>query len=125
MSGRSTAVSAAISGSCSASAPIRPPPCQPATAPSSTALGARVVAINAADADRSTLPLQCRDQTFLDWAKSHRLGGVLVRPDHFIAERLTAHAELRSLECLRQRGARAGHRVHNLRNGGITREALP
>jgi 3-(3-hydroxy-phenyl)propionate hydroxylase len=61
-------------------------------------LGARLVAINAADTDRSTLPLQCRDQTFLDWAKSHRLGGVLVRPDRFIAERLTPRAELRSLD---------------------------
>jgi len=61
-------------------------------------LGARLVAVNAADADRSTLPLQCRDQTFLDWAKSHRLGGLLVRPDRFIAERLAPRAELRSLD---------------------------
>ena len=66
------------------------------------ALGARMVAINTADADRSTLPLQCRDQTFLDWAKSHRLGGVLVRPDRFIAERLIAHADLRSLNAFAQ-----------------------
>ena len=61
-------------------------------------LNARLVAINAADADRLTLPLQCHDQTFLDWAKSHRLGGVLVRPDRFIAERLAPRAELRSLD---------------------------
>jgi 3-(3-hydroxy-phenyl)propionate hydroxylase len=61
-------------------------------------LGARLVAINAADADRMTLPLQCRDQIFFDWAKSHRLGGVLVRPDRFIAERLAPRAELRSLD---------------------------
>ena len=61
-------------------------------------LGARRVAINATSADRSTLQLQCRDQTFLDWAKSHRLGGVLVRPDRFIAERLAPRAELRSLD---------------------------
>ena len=61
-------------------------------------LGARLVAINAADADRSTLPLQCRDQTFLDWAESHRLGGILVRPDRFIAERLAPRAKLRSLD---------------------------
>ena len=60
-------------------------------------LGARFIAVNAA-ADHPTLPLQCRDQSFLDWAKSHRLGGVLVRPDRFIAERLTPHAELRSLD---------------------------
>ncbi len=61
-------------------------------------LGAQRVAINATSADRATLQLQCRDQTFLDWAKSHRLGGVLVRPDRFIAERLTSRAELRSLD---------------------------
>ena len=61
-------------------------------------LGARRVAINATSADRATLQLQCRDQTFLDWAKSHRLGGVLVRPDRFIAERLAPRAELRSLD---------------------------
>jgi 3-(3-hydroxy-phenyl)propionate hydroxylase len=61
-------------------------------------LGARLVAINAADVGRLTLPLQCRDQTFLDWAKSHRLGGVFVRPDRFIAERLAPRAELRSLD---------------------------
>ena len=61
-------------------------------------LGARLAAINAADADRATLPLQCRDQTFLDWAKSHRLRGILVRPDRFIAERLARRAELRSLD---------------------------
>jgi 3-(3-hydroxy-phenyl)propionate hydroxylase len=60
-------------------------------------LGARRVAINATSADRATLQLQCRDQTFLDWAKRHRLGAILVRPDHFIAERLSDNAELRSL----------------------------
>ncbi len=60
-------------------------------------LGASFIAVNAA-ADHPTLPLQCHDQSFLDWAKSHRLGGVLVRPDRFIAERLTPHAELRSLD---------------------------
>ena len=61
-------------------------------------LGARLVAINAADVDPMTLPLQCRDQTFVDWAKARRLGGVLVRPDRFIAERLTPRTELRSLD---------------------------
>jgi len=61
-------------------------------------LGARFVAINAADADRSTLALQCGEHTFLDWAKNHRLGSVLVRPDHFIAERVASRADLRSLD---------------------------
>jgi 3-(3-hydroxy-phenyl)propionate hydroxylase len=60
-------------------------------------LGARRVAINATGADRVTLQLQCRDQTFLNWAKRHRLGAILVRPDHFIAERISHNAELRSL----------------------------
>jgi 3-(3-hydroxy-phenyl)propionate hydroxylase len=62
------------------------------------ALGARLAAVNTSAADRSTLRLQCRDQTFLDWAKRHRLGVVLVRPDRFIAERLAPRAELRSLD---------------------------
>jgi 3-(3-hydroxy-phenyl)propionate hydroxylase len=60
-------------------------------------LGAHFIAVNSA-ADRPTLSLQCRDQSFFDWAKGQRLGGVLVRPDRFIAERLTPHAELRSLD---------------------------
>jgi 3-(3-hydroxy-phenyl)propionate hydroxylase len=60
-------------------------------------LGARRVAINATSADRATLQLQCRDLTFLDWAKRNRLGAILVRPDHFIAERFSDNAELRSL----------------------------
>ena len=61
-------------------------------------LGAAFVAVNAPGADRPALRLQCREQSFLDWAKRHRLGGVLVRPDQFIAERLTPHADLRSLD---------------------------
>jgi hypothetical protein len=43
------------------------------------------------------LQLQCSDETFLDWANRHRLGAVLVRPDHFIAERLSNEAGLSSL----------------------------
>ena len=62
------------------------------------ALGARLAAVNTSAVDRSTLRLQCRDETFLDWAKRHRLGVVLVRPDRFIAERLARRAELRSLD---------------------------
>ena len=60
-------------------------------------LGARRVAINTTSADRATLQLQCRHQTFLNWAKRHGLGAILVRPDHFIAERLSDNADLRSL----------------------------
>lgn len=61
-------------------------------------LDARLVAINSAAADRTTLQLQCRDQSFLDWASRHRLGSVIVRPDRFIGERLAPGAELRSLD---------------------------
>ncbi len=61
-------------------------------------LGAAFVAINAPSADRSVLRLQCREQSFLDWVSRHRLGGVLVRPDRFIAERLASRVELRSLD---------------------------
>jgi 3-(3-hydroxy-phenyl)propionate hydroxylase len=61
-------------------------------------LGAAVVAINAPNADPSVRRLECREQSFLDWASRHRLGGVLVRPDRFIAERLASRADLRSLD---------------------------
>ena len=61
-------------------------------------LGAAFVAINAPGADRSALRLECREQPFLDWARKHRLGGVLVRPDQFVAERLAPRADLRSLD---------------------------
>jgi len=61
-------------------------------------LGAGFVAINAGAADGSTLQLQCRDRSFLDWAGRYRLGAVLVRPDRFVAERLNPRAQLRSLD---------------------------
>ena len=61
-------------------------------------LGAAFVAINALIADRLVLRLECREQPFLDWARKHRLGSVLVRPDRFVAERLTPRADLRSLD---------------------------
>jgi 3-(3-hydroxy-phenyl)propionate hydroxylase len=87
-------------------------------------LGATFVAVNAPSADRSVLRLQCREQSFLDWATRHRLGGVLVRPDRFIAERLASHSDLRSL-CPFANTARVGNRARYLRNGRITKEALP
>ena len=61
-------------------------------------LGAAFIAVNAPRADRSVVRLECRQQSFLDWAKRHRLGAVLVRPDRFIAERLASGADLRSLD---------------------------
>jgi 3-(3-hydroxy-phenyl)propionate hydroxylase len=60
-------------------------------------LGAKYVAVNATSAGRATLQLQCHNQTFLDWAKRLRLAAILVRPDHFIAQRLSNEAELSSL----------------------------
>ena len=116
---------AAISGLCSASAPIRPPSCQPRPRHPRPGLARGCVAINATSADRSTLQLQCRDQTFLDWAKSHRLGGVLVRPDRFIAERLDSARRAAKPRCFCQRGARAGNQVRNFRNGGIAKGGNP
>ncbi len=60
-------------------------------------LGARFLAINSAAAAAPTQPLQCQDQAFLAWAKSHRVRGILVRPDRFIAQRLDRRSDLRSL----------------------------
>jgi len=59
-------------------------------------LGAHFVAINSAAAV-PTLGLQSQDQSFLAWAKSHRVRGILVRPDRFIAQRLDRRFDLRSL----------------------------
>ena len=61
-------------------------------------LGARFLAINSAAAAAPTQPLQCQDQAFLAWAKSHRVHGILVRPDRFIAQRLDRRHDLRSLD---------------------------
>ena len=44
------------------------------------------------------LRLECPERSFLDWASRHRIGGVLVRPDRFIAERLASGADLRRLD---------------------------
>jgi 3-(3-hydroxy-phenyl)propionate hydroxylase len=61
------------------------------------ALDARFACING-EPGASTLSMRCSDRTFLDWAKRHRVRGVLVRPDRFIAERLDPGANLRSLD---------------------------
>jgi 3-(3-hydroxy-phenyl)propionate hydroxylase len=60
-------------------------------------LGARFLAINSAAVAIPTLGLQCQDQSFLAWAKSHSVRGILVRPDRFIAQRLDRRSDLRSL----------------------------
>jgi 3-(3-hydroxy-phenyl)propionate hydroxylase len=61
-------------------------------------LGAQFLAIESAAAATPTQPLQCRDQAFLAWAKSHKIRGILVRPDHFIAQRLDGRGDLKSLD---------------------------
>ena len=61
-------------------------------------LGARFLAINSAVGAIPTLGLQCQDQSFLAWAKSHSVRGILVRPDRFIAQRLDRRSNLRSLD---------------------------
>lgn len=61
-------------------------------------LGARYLAINSVAATVPTQPLQCQDKAFLAWAKSHRLRGLLVRPDRFVAQRLDLGCDLRSLD---------------------------
>ena len=61
-------------------------------------LDARFLAINSAAAAAPTQPFQCQDQAFLAWAKSHRVRGILVRPDRFIAQRLDRRHDLRSLD---------------------------
>ena len=60
-------------------------------------LGARFACINGKP-EGSTLGMRCNDRAFLDWIKRHRIRGVLVRPDRFIAERLDHRANLRSLD---------------------------
>jgi 3-(3-hydroxy-phenyl)propionate hydroxylase len=61
-------------------------------------LGARFLAINSAAVATPTLDLQCQDRSFLAWAKSHRVRGILVRPDRFIAQRLDRRSDLSSLD---------------------------
>ena len=61
------------------------------------ALGARFICLNGKAASARTLALQCDDPGFAAWAKRHALGGVLVRPDRFIAERLNASGDLQVL----------------------------
>jgi 3-(3-hydroxy-phenyl)propionate hydroxylase len=60
-------------------------------------LGARFACING-EPEASTTRLRCNDRTFLDWARRHKVRGVLVRPDRFIAERLDPRADLHTLE---------------------------
>ena len=60
------------------------------------ALGARFIALDAAAGDARTIALKTQDPSFDEWARRHRLRGVLVRPDRFIADRLDPG---RALQC--------------------------
>jgi 3-(3-hydroxy-phenyl)propionate hydroxylase len=58
------------------------------------ALNARFVCINGQAKSARTLSVQCDDSRFMDWAGKHRVRGVLIRPDRFIAARLNASGDL-------------------------------
>jgi 3-(3-hydroxy-phenyl)propionate hydroxylase len=58
------------------------------------ALKARFVCINGPAKSARTSSLQCDDSRFMAWAGKHRVRGVLIRPDRFIATRLKESADL-------------------------------
>jgi 3-(3-hydroxy-phenyl)propionate hydroxylase len=58
------------------------------------ALGARFICLNGPANGPQTLALRCSDSRFIAWAEKHRVHGLLIRPDRFIAARLNASADL-------------------------------
>jgi hypothetical protein len=62
------------------------------------ALDTRFICMNGQAFSRWTLSVQCDDSRFMAWAREHQVRGVLIRPDHFIAARLNASADLTVLE---------------------------
>jgi 3-(3-hydroxy-phenyl)propionate hydroxylase len=62
------------------------------------ALGARFVCLGGPARGASTLALGCDDRAFAEWADRHRVKGVLVRPDRFIAARLDPGRDLDVLQ---------------------------
>ena len=58
------------------------------------ALGARFVCLNGSARNATTLSVSCDDRTFADWAQRRDIRGVLVRPDRFIAARLSPSRNL-------------------------------
>lgn len=68
-------------------------------------LGAKFIAINS-PAGGDGQRWHSDDRGFLDWAVRHRVRGVLVRPDRFIAERLDAGTDLHSLDAFAGAAAR-------------------
>jgi 3-(3-hydroxy-phenyl)propionate hydroxylase len=71
------------------------------------ALGARFVCVNGSDKSPRTLSLQSDDSRFIAWAGKHRVRGVLVRPDRFIAARLSERADLAVLNSFAMAAAAA------------------
>jgi 3-(3-hydroxy-phenyl)propionate hydroxylase len=55
-------------------------------------LGARYVCVNGRSEKLETIELRCDDPAFAAWVKRHGVCAVLVRPDHFIAQRLDPRA---------------------------------
>jgi 3-(3-hydroxy-phenyl)propionate hydroxylase len=60
-------------------------------------LGARFICVNGPANDPRTLAVACDDQAFADWARRAGAGGLLVRPDRFIADRLDPANDLEVL----------------------------
>ena len=61
------------------------------------ALGTRFVCLNGPARNATTLSVGCDDPTFAHWAQRRDIRGVLVRPDRFIAARLSPGRTLTSL----------------------------
>jgi 3-(3-hydroxy-phenyl)propionate hydroxylase len=55
------------------------------------ALDVRLVCVNGRSERPRTLELRCDDPTFDAWVKRQAVRSLLVRPDHFIADRLDSH----------------------------------
>jgi 3-(3-hydroxy-phenyl)propionate hydroxylase len=80
------------------------------------ALGARLVCLNGKAIGARTMSLECDDPGFADWAKRHRVKGILVRPDRFIAERLHASGDLQVLAPFASARSPAPRRVEALQH---------
>ncbi|MFO1115127.1 MAG: bifunctional 3-(3-hydroxy-phenyl)propionate/3-hydroxycinnamic acid hydroxylase [Beijerinckiaceae bacterium] len=77
------------------------------------ALGARFVCINATTTHPRTLSLQTSDADFLDWVAQNAFKAALVRPDHFILDRIAARKDLPALRLFEPA----------LQNRGVSRNA--
>jgi 3-(3-hydroxy-phenyl)propionate hydroxylase len=71
------------------------------------ALGARFVCVNGSAKSPRTLSLQCDDSRFIAWAGKQGVRGVLVRPDRFIAARLSERVDLAVLNSFAMASAAA------------------